>query len=290
MKSLFAKKNKKQQFVTYTPEHTISAFIELPTGINPIEAIWHTSSIALDTEKICLIYTLADDGVYFIAAPALDLLGYPDSATPLAAALPGNEHHQGDGAYLCSIGNNLFAVMIKGKESLSCFIGDQASVLQFAEGQPTFWVDSHISTPWLSLTQYQQKDTISLLNKLSIGSFAGIIFFTLLSLFFNYETGKHLEQSKKKQNAITLEQQKSLLVLNANKKNNSTNLILKKYLELSTYIIQQQGRIISYEAKNNSIKYKVELPQTSINLNFFGKEVMPVIKDNVITIEKEEKF
>ena len=281
------KKKKKIVLKSYTPKNTIAAFIELPAGVNPSEAIWHTSSVALDTEQICFIYSLADDGVYFVAAPAISFLKHPVSTTPLAAALPGNPGHQGDGAYITPIGSNLFAVTIKGADSLSCYIGDKASVVQFAENNPQFWVEEN-TAPWLSMTQYKQKETLKLLNTLSLISFCLIFMFLGASAFFNQQSERYVAQTKTKKQKILAVEQKNLLALNMEEQNKSENQVLRKYLELSSYVISQNGRIVHYEVRAKRIKYQVELPQTATNLTFFGKNVVPVVKQDVIIIDKEE--
>jgi Tfp pilus assembly protein PilE len=274
------KKKKKINFQLFTPENTIASFIELPAGTNPLEAIWHTSSVALDTEQICFIYSLSDDGVYFIAAPALTFLHKKNTTSPLAAALPGNEQHQGDGAYICPIGSSLYAVAIKGVESLSCYIGDKATVLQFAANQPQFWIETN-NQPWYSLTQYKQQETVTLMTQLSIVSLVGILACAALSSFFAYQNESYLASQRTQLNNITQLEQKNLLILNANRENNTGNQVLHKYLEVSSYVLSQQGSIVSFDYKGNHLKYVVQLPQTTTNLN-------PTIKNDLIIIEKEE--
>lgn len=288
MKSFLKKKNLIQAPTLITPENTISSYIELPDGIDPIEALWHTSSIALNTEKISFIYTLADDGVYFIAAPASSFLGKTSYTTPLAAALPSNEFHQGNGAYISSIGSNLFAVVIKGNKSLTSFIGDKANVIKFAGEQQQFWVDKN-NTQWYSLNQYQQKSIIKLINRLSIGAFSLMMFFFIAGAGFKFKTGRDLAEIKIKQDKANMVQQQNVLTLNASYKNNSINLALKKYLELSEYVVKNNGKIINYEYKDNVLKYTVELPASITDYSFFGS-VVPLVKNEIITIEKEEKI
>lgn len=289
MTKVFKQKINKKAISVFTPEHTISAFIDLPSGTSPIEVIWHTATIALDTEKICFVYSLADNGVYFIAAPAQDFLGHTNSATPLAAALPGNVDHKGDGAYISDIGGNLFSVVIKGKQTLSCYIGDKTNVLKFAENVPQFWVDKP-SLPWYSLTQYQQQETIKLMSYISLGSFAGMLFFAALSYFFQYEAARNVAVAKQKQNKIAEQEQDTLLHMHASLQNNTTSPVLKNYLGLSTFVIKQNGTIVNYEYKNKHVKYAVELPPTAVNLSYFGKDINPVIKEDGIYIEKEENL
>lgn len=289
MDKLLKKNTNKKTIAVFTPEQTISAFIDLPSGVNPIEAIWHTASIALDTEKICFTYSLADEGVYFIAAPAKDFIGKNKSASPLSSALPGNSEHKGDGAYICSIGGNLYSVVIKGPQTLTCYIGDKASVLKFSDGYPQFWVDNITST-WTSLTQFQQKDTTKLMTYISLASFALTLIFGGLAYIFQYKAQLHIAETKSKQNKIAVLEETNLLSLHVANQNNTTNKALKNYLNLSSFIVKQNGKIVNYEYRNNRVKYNVELPPTAINLTFFGKDITPVIKDDIIYIEKEEEL
>lgn len=289
MDKIFKKNYSKKTTTVFTPEHTISAFIDLPSGVSPTEAIWHTASIALDTEKICFVYSLADEGVYFIAAPAKDFLGKNDSASPLASALPGNPEHKGDGAYICSIGGNLYSVVIKGKTTLTCYIGDKASVLKFSEGHAQFWVDK-ITTNWSSLTQFQQRETTKLMTYISLASFALTLIFGGLAYAFQYKAQLYIAETKAKQNKIATMEETNLLSLHVANQNNPTNRVLKNYLNLSSFIVKQNGKIINYEYRNNRVKYNVELPPTAINLTFFGKDITPIIKDDIIYIEKEEEL
>lgn len=281
------KKKFKSQLETYTPDNIISSYIEIPKGVDPTEAIWHESAIALDTEQICFIYSADEEGLFFIASPAVSLLGKNNYSTPLAAALPNNEDHQGDGAYITTIGNNLYAIAVKDNKTLRSFVGDKVSVLQFAEDKTQFWVDKP-SIAWKSLTQYIADNTTKLMTGISLGFFALVLSLLLGTIILKHKTQSYIAQMQESKNKVIEVQEQNVLMMHAQTKNAPINQFLKKYLELSSVVIEQKGRLTSFQYNANQISYTVELPVTTTDLSYYGKNAVPVVKDDMMVIEKEE--
>jgi hypothetical protein len=115
---------------TFTPRSMISGRIK--AGREPAQmAAAEAASAVLGSENVALVYSCVQGDIWYLAAPAADVASHPSAATPLAAALPGTDHHEGDGAYLSDLANGLQAVLVKSGDSLHSFVGTPAMASRF---------------------------------------------------------------------------------------------------------------------------------------------------------------
>lgn len=284
--NLFNTKKKELNLIEYTPKDSIASFIELPKGVNGIEAMWHTASVALDTEKIRFVYSFADGGVYFIAAPALSFTKHPHSSTSLASSLPNFNGHKGNGAYFSMLSNNSYCVIVKNDKQLESYIGTKENTILFAKDNPQFWTTA--SSPWIGLEEFSLKKTLKLMSDISIGILVAIFFLSVLSGFFKYKQEQFLNLIKEKEKIIVQKEQRNLLVLNNTKENSFDNKILNRYLEISNFIITENGRLLNFDYQDGKLKYSIELPITTTDFSLFNKNSKYSKTEDLIIIENEE--
>jgi hypothetical protein len=115
---------------SFTPRSLISGRVNATRG-QEREIAAAAAVAVLGTESIALVYTRTPRDIWYLAAPAADVASHPDTATPLAAALPGAKDHKGDGAYLCDLASGLQAVIVKQGDNLHSFVGTPATVQRF---------------------------------------------------------------------------------------------------------------------------------------------------------------
>jgi hypothetical protein len=115
---------------TFTPRSILSGRVKAGHGRDLDTAI-AAASVVLGTPQLACISSRVGDNIWYLCAPAADLASHTQSSSPLAAALPGAPGHQGDGAYTLDLAENLQAVLVKQKNSLSSFVGNPVMVQRF---------------------------------------------------------------------------------------------------------------------------------------------------------------
>lgn len=114
----------------FTPRSILSGRVKAGHG-RELDTAIAAASVVLGTPQLACISARAGDNIWYICAPAADLASHTQSSSPLAAALPGAPGHQGDGAYILDLSENLQAVLVKQKNSLSSFVGTPVMVQRF---------------------------------------------------------------------------------------------------------------------------------------------------------------
>lgn len=115
---------------SYTPRSFISGYLPAVRG-NAREAVSHAAASLLGVDQVAIVYTSANGSFWYLAAPAADLASHPGATTALAAALPGNPQHEGEGAYTLDLNGGLQAVVVRQNDRLHCYVGTSAMVNRF---------------------------------------------------------------------------------------------------------------------------------------------------------------
>lgn len=251
----------------FTPKDFVSGFIAIPEGVNPLEAAWHAAANALETERVRFVHQIADGGIYFIASDAMDFASHPDSATSLAAALPGATGHEGDGAYLLEIGGGSVAVVIKGKCSLKSYAGERNNVMRFIDGcENRFWPMNGMR--WVGYSEYENQHARRI-AKITITSCAGIsVLFFALAISFLIATEVITHNKTNAINKIRAEQEKIAAGFN----DQSTSDAYTEYMKTAKAVLDTDGRMISFDSNGKVTKFELNLPNGA-NTELLGMEV-----------------
>lgn len=134
----------------FTPRSIISGRVKASRA-PALETAAQAAAAVLGCDSVALVFSRVKDDIWYLAVPAADIASHPGTATPLAAALPGASHHEGDGAYLCDLANGLQAVVVKSGEALRSFVGTPAMTTRFAalEAAQASHTCSGPGLPWL---------------------------------------------------------------------------------------------------------------------------------------------
>jgi hypothetical protein len=140
---------------------TADAFPSAAEGVDAMRTTLYHAQEFLHTDRAHVLVAEKNGVTFFLAVPSLALAGHPGFATPLACALPGHPGHQGDGAYVLSLGTHDAAVLCRGDRfSLRCGYPEEVreAIRQEAEEvqEPPLQIidaqESHarrmISEPW----------------------------------------------------------------------------------------------------------------------------------------------
>jgi hypothetical protein len=263
----------------FTPKEFVAGFIAHPKGTNAIEAAWHAAAVALETERIRFVQHEADGGIYFLAADAADFVTHPNAMTPLAAAIPGAAGHQGDGAYLVELGNGLFAVVVKGPLSLSCYIGEKPEAMKFAEGlELHFPIHCEL---WTGYRQYESR---------SARKFAkGVVFFGMaltvifLGMSIAASAGAEFFSHRKDAaiNSIRNAQQSTVAQFSTQFPDSYAD-----YRKLTISIVALGGRLIRFEANDGVSTWEAEFPSWVSDLSSLGAGIKTRIENSHVIVSK----
>jgi hypothetical protein len=116
---------------------------------NPSEAAWNSACEICGTEKVHMVWRRHGGRIWWIAAPSSDFANSPNTGSRLAAALPGDESHLGDGAYYARTHLD-WTVIVKTRHALHCFVGDRKMAESYAADHDAGEVDLEHSdiVPW----------------------------------------------------------------------------------------------------------------------------------------------
>lgn len=135
---------------SFTPRSFISGRIPAARG-DALQALSQAATALLGVEQVAIIYTQAEGHLWYLSAPASDLASHPGASSPLAAALPGNAKHDGDGAYVLDLYSGLQAVVVKVGDKLHSFVGTPTMAKRFIvlEGAKATHPCTSAGEPWL---------------------------------------------------------------------------------------------------------------------------------------------
>jgi hypothetical protein len=181
----------------FTPRSIISG--QLKAGREPaLEAAASAAAAVLGCESVAVVISRVQGQIWYLAAPAADLASHLGASTPMAAALPGASHHEGDAAYFCQLANGLQAMVVKTGDSLHSFVGTPAMASRFAtlEGAQTCHSCSGPGLPW----QFPAAAAERRENRLKIALTASALLLALLAggawLWAANDASSQLEQAR----------------------------------------------------------------------------------------------
>ena len=96
---------KRQAAATFVPASIVAGSVNVAAGADPAQVAYNSACLALDSERVCLIFSAQGRLVHYIAGLASDFSSSsPNVTTILAIGLPGMPHHQGEGCYRVNVG------------------------------------------------------------------------------------------------------------------------------------------------------------------------------------------
>jgi len=265
----------------FTPREIVSGFIEIPPKANPLESAWHASAIALDTERVRVVQCVADGGIYFIAADAGDFVNHPDAITQLAAALPCNPGHKGDGAYFVDVSRGIIAVVIKSEKMLRCYVGEHTETTCFAEGFLHYWPSDEEAQSWVGYRQYESYHARKLTQKIVLVGMLAATVLVATSLGLTAAANMLTRRHANSLNAIRDAQQSTLSLLNTKSPD-----AYREYRELSTKLLNIGGTLIKFESKDGKSNWDAEVPAVVADISNLGADTKIKITDGRVTVSK----
>ncbi len=133
----------------FTPRSLIAGRLTGGQG-RAVPSAMQAAAAVLGTAQVALLCATDKDQVWYLAAPASEFASHLQSACVLAAALPQNAEHKGDGAYVADMEGGLQAVVLKLGDKFQSYVGTPALVQRFAamEGATAIHVCNGAGLPW----------------------------------------------------------------------------------------------------------------------------------------------
>jgi len=96
---------RRQAALSFVPPSIVAGSVNVAGGADPAQVAYNSACLALDSERVCLIFSAQGRLVHYIAGLASDFSSSsPNVTSILATGLPGMRHHQGEGCYRVNIG------------------------------------------------------------------------------------------------------------------------------------------------------------------------------------------
>jgi hypothetical protein len=273
-----------ENFVEFTPRGFVAGYLDVPAGVNAMEAVGHASAIALETEKIRVIYKQTKTGVFFLACSAADFVNTPFARTELATALPGSTGHVGDGAYFTAMGSSgLVAVIIKEGNSLTSYVGDRADALRFAGSRATYWPST--SEPWVGLDEFESRHFRKIYKTVVLASV--FLSFVFVGVFVTSEVVSARVGLKQEitLNKIRDEHQAAITQIALEDSSDA----FAEYRKFAPLVNSMDGRILRFESSGTGAAiWEVEFPPWATNLSAFGADVKMRSEKGMVYANKGE--
>lgn len=263
----------------YTPKEFVSGFVAPPRGVQRLEAAWHAAAVALETERVRVVQHEADDGIYFLAAAAGDFVSHPNARTPLAAALPGAPGHKGDGAYFVDLGSGIVGVVVKGPQSLKCYVGERGEATQFADGLAHYWPRE--CETWVGFRQYESRHARRLAQTAIIVGMALTAILLGLSVMASAASEMFSHRKDTAIEVIRTEQQRTSAQLGAQPVD-----AYQEYRKLAGPVVKMGGKLNRFESAGGATAFEAEFPSWVSDLSALGGGVKTRVEDARVLASK----
>ena len=229
----------------------------LPAGSGlPEEAVNFAAVHALGISSISATYSQSDGRIFYIALPSSAMASGLSFFTPLAAALPGNKGHQGDGAYALEMDGNM-AVIIKRGASLDLVVNASGVVRSLIESLdvPVYDVEGRESTELVALDVLRKRESDKVAVVISkIAMWTGAI--SVAVLLAAAVTSGFFEPTIAEKREAEAE-----VMLRQSLKPQPLFEHVSKLQKIAAVTARAGGWIKSYKYEKNKVAWHIELPE-----------------------------
>lgn len=253
----------------FLPKSLIAGSLPLGKGASPTQVAYNSASLALNTERLCLITSVLGNRVYYLAGDASEFASQQNASTVLSTALPGSRMHRGDGVYfaLLSDKGQMACIVVKDK-TLKCFVGAPAEAERFpavenASDLPVYHLHSTgekfgALTPWRQLSDYDRDENRKLAKAiLSTGAANALVMATVwvACSFYVAQASEQSSDYKAMAEAMLSEASASLA-----RSSSSRHMGWQELQDVSRFAREHKGRIQAFELKDGRISWQLEIP------------------------------
>lgn len=253
----------------FLPRTLIAGALPMAKGVSAPQVAYHAASLALDTERVCLITSVSEDKVSYLAGAAADFASAGPATTLLACALPGIPAHRGWGVYYGALpGNAGTACVISTASGIKCFVGSEADAQRFPAAEQLSHLPVHhiaemdcalAALPqWHSFTEHQRSDNRLLLKRLQIFGAANVAVMAAVWL------GSSLYIAQTSAESADLEGQARAAIAKASEaymnKGGGRHPAWHELQNVSRFVLSHRGRLLKFNLKDRRISWSIEVP------------------------------
>lgn len=289
---------RRQVAASFVPPSIVAGSVNVASGSDPAHVAYNSACLALDSERVCLIFSTHDRMVHYIAGLASDFSSSsPNVATMLATSLPGMAHHEGDGCYQANLdlaGDIVACVACKDGRVYS-FVGTPSRAERFPAAigglaLPLIKIsdsDDRIQDipVWKPHSEREREDNKRLLRLSGIFLFAVNVVMGLIWVASSITQGI----SESKLNDITGEATRSMTSLvNAMAPASYKHEAWNEYQSVASFAMDHKGKMEHFELKDGQIAWSMSVPifVTGGEINHAFKGVTVTESGDKILIKK----
>lgn len=283
----FREIGQRQAALPFVPPSIVAGSVNVAAGADPVQVAYNSACLALDSERVCLIFSAHGRLVHYVAGLASDFSSSsPNVTTILAIALPGMPYHRGDGCYRVKIGlsGEMVACVACKDGRVYSFVGTTSRAERFPAaigGANIPVIDLADSDPcaqdipvWKPHSEREREDNKRLLRRSAIFLFAVNCFMGSIWVASAVTQGVAEGQLHNIANEASQGMQSLFGKLApAAYKHEAWN----EYQAIAAFAIDHKGRLEHFELKDGRLAWKISVPSfvtgAEINSNFKGVSV-----------------
>lgn len=231
------------------------------------EAVFNVASLALDTERVALIFTIKSGFIFYLACAAQDLASAPRGAScPLSAALPGQSGHQGSGLYILE-SNGLVACVLLDERGLRTFVGEpevaaQFPLLEAAEHATQFRIETGErgarQVPWTGYGEMQRASVRRQSSRIAYAGAAAALVGGALWAYANFSNAKVDDRFMLLRASVEAELAGRPAALDRGELA-ASNKVWRDFAQLSAFALRKDGRLLNFSADAVEASWRLEV-------------------------------
>jgi len=276
----------------FVPTSIVAGSLHLGRYADPIQVAYNAASLALDTERICLITSTSEGKIFYLAGAAADFASHGNATTSLAAALPNSPGYLGEGIYFYPIEkSDLTVCVVSARNSLDCFVGKSQEVERYVQR-----VNKDLKLPvrrldggripadfpvWKTFTEYERVENRKFVRRVLLSALGISVVMSgawLVSSLFHSTMVK--DDAESKQSLIKSVED---VVKNMDDASMVEFSVWNEFQRISTFVLSHQGKLVKFRYQNQKVAWTMALPEYTT-----GQEIDRALgRENIVTTKKD---
>jgi hypothetical protein len=282
----------------FLPPTLIAGSLPVAKKASAAQVAYNAASLALDTERVCLITSFADGKVNYLAGAASDFASQGAVSTLLASALPNAPQHKGYGAYYCPlVDNSGMACVITTASGIKCFVGSEADAERFPVAEqvtdcPTYrlknFSDELNAMPrWQSFSEYDRSDNRTLLRRLlMVGGLNAVVMGVMwlgATIYVARTTAQINDFAMQARTVLSAASETYV------QKGGGRHPAWQEFQNVSSFVLTHRGHLLKFDLKDGKVSWSMDVPDfiTGDEIGrIFGSGIQTRKEGNMIRISK----
>jgi hypothetical protein len=251
------------------------------------EIAWHAAAEACDTERVHMVWSVADDKVWYLAARSSDFASHTHTWCPFVSLLPGKNDAKDTPICYTYYSDEAAVMMTVTADSLQIHRGTTAVVRAKAERMArelgianTIALDPDVimklaPVGWHSVSLFEDR-VRRILTMLVV--FAGLAFASIAFFIWLFASLGIMQQHRQLDDIQQRTQQKTMELMEGVERMRASVLReqVAKFAELNEGLVQVGGWMKFYQIKQNKVRWRATVPPsvTGEKIREFGAKLL----------------